>query len=508
MNNRIKELLLPLLAASPAAAAQAQPDADHPQNSGPNLVIIYADDLGYGDLSCYGAHRVSTPNTDRIAGEGIRFTDAHAVASTSTPSRFSLLTGIYAFRKEGTGVAQGDAASIIHPDTYTLADMFSQAGYATAAIGKWHLGLGSESGAQDWNGELDITPADLGFGTHYIMAATADRTPCVFIENGRIADFDPSAPVEVSYKGPFEDVPDYHRTPVSELKLRSSNGHDNAVVNGIGRIGYMKGGGKALWKDENIADSITAHAVEFIREHSDGPFFLYFATNDVHVPRMPHERFRGKSPMGLRGEAILQFDYSVGQILDALGQAGIRDNTIIILTSDNGPVLDDGYADSAAELVGDHSITGGLRGSKYSAFEGGTRIPAIISWPGRITQPSVSGALISQIDLFRSLASIIGAELPEDAAPDSHDLSEVLLGADTTGREWIVEWSYTLSVRTREWKYIAPNDYPKSLSWCPGIETGTDPAPQLYRLPDEHTNVAPQHPDTVAELQKLLEKIF
>ena len=384
--------------------------------------------------------------------------------------------------------------------------MFSQAGYATAAIGKWHLGLGSESGAQDWNGEIDITPADLGFGTHYIMAATADRTPCVFIENGRIADFDPSAPVEVSYRGPFEDVPDYHRTPVTELKLRSSNGHDNAVVNGIGRIGYMKGGGKALWKDENIADSITAHAVEFILEHSDGPFFLYFATNDVHVPRMPHERFRGKSPMGLRGEAILQFDYSVGQILDALGQAGIRDNTIIILTSDNGPVLDDGYADSAAELVGDHSITGGLRGSKYSAFEGGTRIPAVISWPGRITQPSVSGALISQIDLFRSLASIIGAELPEDAAPDSQDLSEVLLGADTTGRDWIVEWSYTLSVRTREWKYIAPNDYPKSLSWCPGIETGTDPAPQLYRLPDEHTNVAPQHPDTVAELQKLLEE--
>ena len=171
-------------------------------------------------------------------------------------------------------------------------------------------------------------------------------------------------------------------------------------------------------------------------------------------------------------------------------------------------MLDDGYADSAAELVGDHSITGGLRGSKYSAFEGGTRIPAVISWPGRITRPSVSGALISQIDLFRSLASIIEAELPEGAAPDSHDLSEVLLGADTTGRDWIVEWSYTLSVRTREWKYIAPNDYPKSLSWCPGIETGTEPVPQLYRLPDEHTNVAPQHPDTVAELQKLLEEIF
>ena len=189
---KLNKLFLTLLAASPAAAAQT------PQTQ-PNVVFIYADDLGYGDLSCFGAHRISTPNTDRIADEGIRFTNAHAVASTSTPSRFSLLTGIYAFRQEGTGVAQGDAASIIHPDTYTLADMFSQAGYATAAIGKWHLGLGSESGAQDWNGEIDITPADLGFGTHYIMAATADRTPCVFIENGRIADFDPSAPVEVSY---------------------------------------------------------------------------------------------------------------------------------------------------------------------------------------------------------------------------------------------------------------------------------------------------------------------
>ena len=495
-----RQLLLPLLAASPAVASAQNQER-------PNVVIILADDLGYGDLSCYGAHRISTPNTDRIAGEGIRFTNAHSVASTSTPSRFSLLTGIYAFRQEGTGVAQGDAASIIAPDTYTLADMFSDAGYTTAAIGKWHLGLGSETGAQDWNGKLDISPADLGFDTHYIMAATADRTPCVFIEDGRIADFDPSAPVEVSYKGPFEDVPDYRRTPVSELKLHSSNGHDHAVVNGIGRIGYMKGGGKALWKDENIADSITAHAVQFIRDHSSGPFFLYFATNDVHVPRMPHERFRGKSPMGLRGEAILQFDYSVGQIMDALEQNGALDNTIIILTSDNGPVLDDGYEDLAAELVGDHSITGGLRGSKYSAYEGGTRIPVIVSWPERITQASVSSALVSQIDLFRSLASILGTRLPEGAAPDSHDLSKTLLGADTDGREWAVEWSYTLSIRTHEWKYIAPSSYPKSLSWCPGIETGTDPQPQLYRLPDEHKNISAEYPEIVEKLQRLLETI-
>ena len=251
------------------------------------------------------------------------------------------------------------------------------------------------------------------------MAATADRVPCVFIENGKVANYDPSAPIEVSYRKPIEGEPLGKDHPELLFNLKSSHGHDMAIVNGIGRIGYMKGGGKALWKDENIADSITSHAIGFIREHKDEPFFMYFATNDVHVPRFPHDRFRGKNPMGLRGDAIVQFDWSVGQIMDTLDKLGLSENTLIILSSDNGPVVDDGYQDRAEELLNGHSPAGPLRGNKYSAFEGGTRIPAIVRWPKGAASAEVSNALVSQIDWFASLASLVGAGLPKGAAPDS-----------------------------------------------------------------------------------------
>lgn len=313
----------------------------------PNVVLIYADDLGWGDLGCYGSPDVLTPNADRLAAEGRLMTGAHAAAATSTPSRFALLTGMYAFRQDGTDVANGDAAMIISPETYTLADMMRSAGYVTAVIGKWHLGLGRESGRQDWNAPLDGTPANLGFDYSYIMAATADRVPCIFIKDGMIANPDPEHPVEVSYTHPFDGEPDYRANPGLAYKQQSSHGHDNSIINGIGRIGYMKGGGASIWRDEDIADSITARAVRFIEAHRHEPFFLYFATNDIHVPRMPHERFRGKSPLGLRGEAIMQLDWSVGRIMQALDEAGIADDTILILTSDNGPVIDDGYCDRA-----------------------------------------------------------------------------------------------------------------------------------------------------------------
>ena len=307
----------------------------------PNVIIIYADDLGYGDLECYGAKNIQTPNVNRLAKEGIQFTDAHAVAATSTPSRYSLLTGEYAWRKPGTDVAAGNAGMIISPGQFTLADMFKSVGYATGAIGKWHLGLGEKTGEQDWNAPLPATPADLGFDYHYIMAATADRVPCVFIENSQVANYDSSAPIEVSYKQNFPGEPTGKDNPELLYNLKLSHGHDMSIVNGISRIGYMKGGGKALWKDENIADSITTHAIQFIERHKDEPFFLYFATNDVHVPRFPHDRFRGKNPMGLRGDAIAQFDWSVGELLKTLDRLGLTENTLVILSSDNGPVVDE-----------------------------------------------------------------------------------------------------------------------------------------------------------------------
>lgn len=285
--------LLAPLAAQAAYGAKRPKTVSDPNR--PNVIVILADDLGYGDLGCYGAKNVETPNVDSLASRGVRFTDTHAIAATSTPSRYSLLTGEYAWRKPGTDVAAGNAGMIIRPEQYTMADMFRSRGYRTCAIGKWHLGLGDRTGEQDWNAPLPASLADLGFDYHYIMAATADRVPCVFIENGSVANWDASAPIEVSYKQNFPGEPTGKQNPELCYNMQSSHGHNQSIVNGIGRIGYAKGGGKALWKDENIADSITSHAISFIKANHDKPFFMYFATNDVHVPRFPHERFRGKS---------------------------------------------------------------------------------------------------------------------------------------------------------------------------------------------------------------------
>ena len=349
--------ILPLACFSGLAAHAGGPKQN---TSKPNVILIYADDLGYGDLECYGAKNIETPHVNRLASEGIRFTNAHATAATSTPSRYSLLTGEYAWRKPGTDIAAGNAGMIIRPEQYTMADIFKSSGYATGAFGKWHLGLGDKTAQQDWNAPLPTALGDLGFDYSYIMAATADRVPCVFIENGQVANYDPSAPIEVSYTHNFPGEPTGKDNPELLYNLKPSNGHNMSIVNGISRIGFMKGGGKALWKDENIADSITAHAVSFIEQHKDEPFFMYFATNDVHVPRFPHDRFRGKNPMGLRGDAIAQFDWTVGQLLEALERTGLAENTLIILSSDNGPVVDDGYDDQAEKLLNGHKPSGNL----------------------------------------------------------------------------------------------------------------------------------------------------
>ena len=231
---------------------------------------------------------------------------------------------------------------IIRPEQTTIADIFQQRGYTTGAVGKWHLGLGSETGKQDWNGFITPGPQDIGFDYSYLMAATGDRVPCVFVENQRIVNLDPNDPVEVSYKTPFPGEPLGKTHPELLTKLKPSHGHDMAIVNGISRIGYMKGGKSALWVDENIADSIACKSVEFIEKHKAEPFFLYVGTNDVHVPRVPHPRFVGKSGMGPRGDSLLQFDWIVGQILASLEKNGLDENTLIIVTSDNGPVVDDG----------------------------------------------------------------------------------------------------------------------------------------------------------------------
>lgn len=474
----------------------------------PNVILLIADDLGYGDLECYGAKNVETPNVNRLAQEGIQFSNCHATAATSTPSRYSLLTGEYAWRRKDTDVAAGNHCSIIDPEQFTIADLFKSAGYYTGAIGKWHLGLGEVTGAQDWNGKLTHTPRDLGFDYHYIQAATADRVPCVYLEQDTVANYDPTAPIEVSYSHNFEGEPTglTHR---NELKLDWSHGHNQSIVDGISRIGYMKGGGRALWKDENIADSIVDHSVRFIREHKNEPFFLYLATNDVHVPRWPHERFRGKNPMGLRGDAIVQFDWTVGQVLDALEAEGIADNTLIILSSDNGPVLDDGYVDQAIELLNGHSPSGPFRGYKYSGYEGGTMVPLIVRWRERI-QPAEgeNATLLSHIDLLSSLGALIGAEIPDGGAKDSKNMLAQFLGESNEHRPWVSELNHTrtVSVRTNDWKYLPASGKTPKVNWGPDIENGNQPEEQLFNMltdSGETTNVAAENPEILAKMREI-----
>ena len=213
---------------------------------------------------------------------------------------------------------------IIRPEQYTVADLFKEAGYATAAVGKWHLGMGDKTGEQDWNRLIEPGLKDIGFDYSYIMAATGDRVPCVWVENGKVVNADPNDPIYVSYKEPFPGEP----LGKTVMKPSPNHGHDQAIVNGISRIGYMKGGKKALWKDQDINDSIVAHGIAFIEQHKDEPFFLYLATNDAHVPRVPHPRFAGKSGMGPRGDALIEFDWTVGQVVATLERLGIRENTL------------------------------------------------------------------------------------------------------------------------------------------------------------------------------------
>lgn len=491
-----------------SCTAQSKKENSSAEIQKPNVIFLVADDIGFGDFSCNGATEISTPNVDKLASQGVRFTDAHAVAATSTPSRYSLFTGHYAWRRNDTGIAAGNAGMVIRPEQPTVADMFQSCGYATGAVGKWHLGLANKTGEQDWNGFITPGPKDIGFEYSYIMAATGDRVPCCWVENQRIVNLDPNDPIEVSYTTPFPGEPlgKDHPELLTKLKPSVNHGHDQAIVNGISRIGYMKGGKQALWEDEFIADSITTKAVQFIDRHKDEPFFLYVGTNDVHVPRYPHPRFQGKSGMGFRGDALLQFDWTVGEIMKALEKNGLAENTLIVLTSDNGPVVDDGYQDRAVELLGNHRPWGEFRGGKYSNFEAGTRVPLIVSWSKQV-KSAVSDALVSHIDLYASMAKLMGKTLEAGAGVDSQDYLDAFLGKDTKGRDYVIEFAGALSVSDGQWKYITPNNKP-AYAKLTNTELGNSPEDQLYHLKEdigEKNNVASEHPDIVAKLKKILE---
>ncbi len=464
--------------------------------SSPNVVFIYMDDLGYGDVSAYGATEIATPNMDKLAKGGVRFTDGYAPSATCTPSRYAILTGRYPWRNEDAKILPGTAPLIIDTDQLTVPKMFKEKGYHTAVVGKWHLGLGH--GNVDWNQKVGPGPNEVGFDYSFIMAATQDRVPTVYLRDGLVQGLDPDDPIKIDYEENFEGEPTGKDNP-ELLRMKWHHGHNNSIVNGIPRIGFMKGGEKAKWVDEDMADVFLEEAKSYIKSKKDNPFFLYYALQQPHVPRTPHPRFEGKSGMGPRGDVILEADWCIGELMDTLEEEGILENTLVVFTSDNGPVLNDGYYDDAVEKLGNHTPWGPLRGGKYSLFEAGTRVPFITYWKGTI-KPKVSEAMVCQMDLLNSLAALVGSE---ERSEDGENLLEELLGKSEKGRSSLVlEATSRTALRHENWIMIPPYDGPK-VNENVNIELGNSKEFQLYDLNQDigqRQNLAQQQPEKLKEL--------
>ncbi len=476
--------IVPLIAASSTAK--------------PNIVLIYLDDLGYGDISCYGG-KIKTPNIDALANNGVRFTNGYATSATSTPSRYGLLTGVYPWRNKDAKILPGTAPLIIGTEQQTLPKMLRSVGYQTAVISKWHLGLGS--GIVDWNKKITPGPNEVGFDYSCVLAATQDRVPTVYIENGHVVGLDPNDPIQVDYDKNFEGEPTGKLNP-ELLRMKWHHGHNSSIVNGIPRIGYVKGGKNANWVDEEMADYFLLKAQNYVKEHKSQPFFLYYAMHQPHVPRTPHPRFVGKSGLGPRGDVIMEADWCVGEFIKTLEQENLLENTLIVFSSDNGAVLNDGYYDDAVEKLGNHTPNGLLRGGKYSLYEAGCRVPFFTYWKGKI-KPQVSDALICQIDLLESLAALVGTDVKPT---DSQNLLKVLLGKSKKGRESLVlEANTKTAFRKGDWLLIP--SYPgDAVLEEVNIEIGFSPEYQLYNLKKDigqKNNLAIKHPRLLNKLKKV-----
>lgn len=489
MKHRTRNLVAAIIAAALAWPAAHVTAATAPRQ--PNIVFILADDIGYGDWGCYGASKIKTPNLDRLATQGRRFTDAHSPSAVCTPTRYAFMTGEYAWRKPGTGILPGTAALIVEPGRSTVPSLLKQAGYTTGVVGKWHLGLGP-SAPTDYNGEIKPGPLEVGFDYAWLLPATGDRTPCVWIENHRVVGLDPADPIKLDYS--------------------VQRGQPESYVNGIPRIGRQIGGKAALWKDDQIAEVLTSKAVAFIEKHKDRPFFLYFATHDIHVPRVPAARFKGSSQAGVRGDVVQEFDWSVGEVMAALDRLKLTANTLLMVTSDNGGVLDANGPDiehgGTVETNNGHAFNGPLRAGKGSPYEGGTRVPFIARWPGRV-KPGTSAELICHVDMLATAAALTGQKLTHEAGPDSFNVLPALLGEELKKpcRDHLVEHGGRLAIRQGTWKLIPAG--PVGAAKAKAGKRGRAPA-ELFNLADdlsETTNVAAQHPDKVKELTELLGQI-
>ena len=462
----------------------------------PNVIVILADDLGFGDVSAYGSATIHTPHIDKLANEGVCFTNGYATSATSTPSRYALMTGMYPWKNKDAKILPGDAPLIIDEHQFTLPKMMQSAGYTTGAIGKWHLGMGN--GNVNWNEVVKPGAKEIGFDYSCLIAATNDRVPTVYVEDGKVVGLDPDDPIEVSYEKNFEGEPTALSNP-ELLKMEWAHGHNNSIVNGIPRIGYMKGGKAARWVDEDMADYFVGKVKDFVSGHKNEPFFLYYGLHQPHVPRAPHSRFAGTTTMGPRGDAIVEADWCVGELIAHLEKEGLLENTMIIFSSDNGPVLNDGYKDDAAEKVGEHKPAGGLRGGKYSLFDGGTHIPLFVYWKGTIS-PVISDALICQMDLIASLGKLVNASLPEGL--DSREYLDTFMGKKLQAREnLVVEAQGRMAYRQGDWMMIPP--YCGQERNLTGNELGNLPEYALFNLKEDKA----QQENRVVGNEPLLEEM-
>ncbi|MGB7328841.1 MAG: arylsulfatase [Rubripirellula sp.] len=485
--------------------------ADQSGSAQPNIIVIMADDLGYGDVSCNGATSFSTPNIDRMAAEGQRFTSGYCSASTCTPTRYSFLTGTYAFREKGTGIAPPNSPALIPAGMPTVASVLKSAGYKTAVIGKWHLGLGDPG--PDWNGDLKPGPLEIGFDHCFLLPTTNDRVPQVYVEDHRVLNLDPADPLWVGNKAPSPDHPTgiTHR---DELTMDWSHGHNQTIHNGISRIGFYTGGHAARFRDQDLSDRWVSESKTWIKANQKSPFFLFFSSHDLHVPRAVHERFVGKSGLGPRGDAIIELDWCVGELLDTLDELKIAENTLVVFCSDNGPVLDDGYKDDAVEKNGDHDPAGPFQGGKYNVYEGGTRTPMITRWLGKIPA-GVSDEMVCTIDFASSFATLAGATLPDNGCLDSLDVSGALLGAtDAKGREYLVQQDNgqagNYGLREGNWKLLQHGSK-RTKNTRLKLENHKVPEFQLFDLNAdiaEQNNVIDQNPEVAQKMKQRLTSVI
>lgn len=474
----------------------------------PNIVIVNVDDLGYGDIGAYGADKITTPNIDRLAAEGMKFTDAHAASAVCSPSRYALITGEYPARRDFWFPIFAKTPLVIDTSATTIASLLKEKGYSNAIIGKWHLGFGNAEPV-DWNKPLKPGPLELGFDYYFGVPVLNSHPPFVYVENHHVLGLTQDDPLVYGKRAvtrEFDEKFDYD-------------------VIGGGEAAH------ALYKDRNNGTLLTEKAIEWVRAHKSGPFFLYFATTNIHHPFTPAPRFIGSSTAGSYGDFVHELDWMVGSLLNALDEEGLRENTVVFFTSDNGAMFNRG-GQTAWETG--HRPNGELLGVKFGAWEGGHRVPFIARWPGHIRAGSKSSELISNVDFLATVADIVDRPLQENEGPDSFSFLPALKQENEAPiRDSLVISPASkrhLTIRKGRWVYISAqgeggfsgkhlgdHDFagPAALKFTgqqnsdvvDGQIRPDAPPAQLYDLvtdPRQEVNVYTEHPDIVRELQALL----